>query len=97
MNVGCYPFIWNSQIPPASLSPSFSFVTWQTPYGTFPAADSPIDFMTLTSSDSSIVITGNAATDTIDFTANLDIFGNVDGGAANSIYGGTTTIDGGSA
>jgi hypothetical protein len=97
MNKGGYPFIWNSQIPIASIAPSNSFATIQTPFGTFPVADSPIDFLTLTSSDSSIVITGDAFTDTVDITANLDIFGNVDGGAANSIYGGTSPIDGGTA
>ena len=44
------------------------FSTIQTPSGTYPVAGSPSDVLTLTSSDGSISIVGNAITDTIDFT-----------------------------
>lgn len=46
---------------------SFAFI--QPDAGTTPAADSSTDTLTLTSSDSSITITGNSTTDTIDFVA----------------------------
>ncbi len=44
------------------------FSTIQTPSGTYPVAGSPSDVLTLTSSDGSITIVGNAITDTIDLT-----------------------------
>jgi len=44
------------------------FSTIQTPSGTYPVAGSPSDILTLTSSDGSITIVGNAITDTIDLT-----------------------------
>ena len=43
------------------------FSTFQTPSGTSPVSDSTSDTLTFTSSDSSVGITGNATTDTIDF------------------------------
>jgi len=46
---------------------SNSFSVFQTPFGTSPTAASPTDTMTLTSSDDSVVITGDSSTDTIDF------------------------------
>lgn len=60
---------------------TLSFATIQPPAGTSPAADSPSDVLNLTSSDSSIVITGNSSTDTLDFkvktfTAGSVIFAN---------------------
>lgn len=45
-----------------------SFSTIQTPFGTSPTASSPTDTLTYTSADGSVVITGNALTDTIDFS-----------------------------
>lgn len=48
-------------------SSGMSFSTIQPPAGTSPAADSATDTLNLTASDSTIVITGTAATDTIDF------------------------------
>lgn len=48
----------------------FSFTIIQTDAGTSPAADNTNDTLTLTSSDGSILITGNAGTDTIDFVVN---------------------------
>jgi len=45
-----------------------SFMTIDTPFGTDPVADSAIDTLTLQSSSGAVQITGNAATDTIDFT-----------------------------
>lgn len=47
-----------------------SFATIQPDHGTSPVADSSSDTLTLTSSDGSITITGNATTDTIDFIVN---------------------------
>jgi len=44
------------------------FSTIQTPSGTYPVAGSPSDILTFTSSDGSVIITGNAVTDSIDFT-----------------------------
>ena len=44
------------------------FSTIQTPSGTYPVAGSPSDVLTLTSSNGTVVITGNAITDTVDFT-----------------------------
>jgi len=48
---------------------SSSFTTIQTPAGSSPVANGPHDTLTLTSSDNSISITGNATTDTIDLKA----------------------------
>lgn len=45
----------------------FAFGVIQTPSGTAPTADTYNDTLTFTSSDSSVVITGNATTDTVDF------------------------------
>lgn len=50
-----------------------SFVTIITPSGTSPVADDPNDSLTLTSTGGSIIIIGNAGTDTINF----DVNGNV--------------------
>jgi hypothetical protein len=47
----------------------FAFGVIQTPSGTAPTADTTSDTLTLTSSDSSIGITGNALTDTVDLNA----------------------------
>ena len=44
-----------------------SFKTINTPLGTDPVADSPIDILNLTSSDGSVIITGDATTDTVGF------------------------------
>lgn len=46
-----------------------SFTTIQTPAGSSPVAGSPNDVLTLISSDGSVLITGNALTDTIDIQA----------------------------
>lgn len=48
-----------------------TFAIIQPDAGTSPTADSTSDSLTLTSSDSSLTITGNALTDTIDFVANI--------------------------
>ena len=45
----------------------YSFGIIQTPFGTSPVADGPSDSVTFSSSDSSVVITGDATTDTVDF------------------------------
>jgi len=57
----------------------FTFSTIQVDAGTNPVADTLTDTLTLTSSDASVTITGNSATDTIDFTATSS--GNVNGPA----------------
>ena len=44
-----------------------SFTIFQTPNGTSPVADSPSDTLNFTSSNNTIVITGNSTTDSIDF------------------------------
>lgn len=48
--------------------PTVAFTTMQTDAGTAPVADSASDTLTFTSSDGSIVVTGNSTTDTIDLT-----------------------------
>ena len=45
-----------------------SFATIQTPAGTSPVADSSADILSLTSTDSTVIITGNSTTDTINFS-----------------------------
>lgn len=47
-----------------------SFSTIAVPAGTSPTAASATDTLTLTSSDQSVVITGNSSTDTVDFKVN---------------------------
>lgn len=49
--------------------PGSSFTTIQTPSGTAPTADSETDTLTFTSTGGTVAITGNAATDTINFEA----------------------------
>jgi len=49
-----------------------SFMTIDTPFGTDPVADTATDTLTLQSSSGAIQITGNAATDTVDFTIAVD-------------------------
>lgn len=63
------------------------FSTIQTPAGTYPVAGSPSDVLTLTSSDGSIAIVGNAVTDTIDLTV-------VGGGGGSNAFG-TITLPSG--
>jgi len=53
-------------------SESTSFATIQTDEGTSPAATGPTDILTFTSSDGTVVITGNSGTDEIDFQVNPD-------------------------
>lgn len=48
-----------------------SFETIQTPAGTSPVADGGTDTLTLTSTDSTVTITGTAASDTIDFSCRV--------------------------
>lgn len=45
-----------------------TFKTIQTPAGTYPVATSSTDVLTYTSTDNSVMITGDASTDTINFT-----------------------------
>lgn len=52
------------------LSSTDSFSTIQPDAGTSPVADGPADTLTLTSSDASLTITGNATTDTINYVVN---------------------------
>lgn len=57
-----------------------SFATIQTPAGTSPVATSPTDVLTLSSANSSVTITGNSTTDTVDFSVTKSTIGlgNVD-------------------
>ena len=50
-----------------------AFKTIDTPLGTDPVASTPSDTLTLTSSDSSIDITGTAGSDTVDFKLNNSV------------------------
>lgn len=59
-----------------------SFVIIQTDAGTFPVAATSADTLTLTSSDGSVVITGDSVTDTVDFTVDV-----------NSIVGFSEAVD----
>lgn len=65
---------------------SDSFKTIQVDAGTNPVADSATDVLTLTSSDGSILITGNSATDTIDLTV-------VGGAAGGDVDGPASATD----
>ena len=51
---------------------SDSFVTWDAPAGTDPVADSSTDTVTFTTGDASLLITGTAGTDTMDFAIAAD-------------------------
>jgi len=53
--------------------PSAAFTIIQPDFGTTPVADSIADTLTMTSSDGTIVITGDSTTDTIDFEVNPDL------------------------
>ena len=66
MSYAPFPLIWGG-----IAGATASFTTIQTDYGTFPTADSASDTLTFTSLDGSVVITGEALTDTITFRANL--------------------------
>lgn len=55
------------KIPATPATSSNSFETISTPAGTSPVADSSTDTLSLTSSDSSVTITGTAASDTVNF------------------------------
>ena len=63
MNFAPFPLVWGAFGGGASAS----FTIIQTPAGTYPTAVGPSDVLTYTSSDSSVTITGNALTDTVDF------------------------------
>jgi hypothetical protein len=75
------PRLWITG-PSASNVNSFAFI--QPDLGTTPAADSPTDTLILTSSDSSITITGNSTTDTIDLVWNGAVAGDVVGPASST-------------
>lgn len=63
MNFAPFPLVWGAFGGGASAS----FTIIQTPAGTYPTATGSSDVLTYTSSDSSVTITGNATTDTVDF------------------------------
>lgn len=74
--------------PPGS---SNSFETINAPAGTDPVADSATDTLNLTSSDSKILITGTASTDTLDVTAPTLVVGPSSAtDTAVAVYDGTT-------
>ncbi len=76
---------------------SNSFVTIATPAGTNPVASTPTDTLNLTSVDTSITITGNSGTDTVDFALSsaiqTQIAGKVDSSSIG-IAGGVAPLDG---
>lgn len=61
----------------AAVTPGLPTITFQTPNGTSPVLDSGGAILTLTSTDSSVTITGNSATDTINFAAAAPTITNV--------------------
>lgn len=66
----------------------FAFAVVQTDAGTYPTADANNDTLTLTSSDGSILITGSAATDTVDLTVTGTSVGGFTAGSV--IFAGAT-------
>ena len=72
-------YVWNAGTTSwdtVTGSSTNSFTTFAVPAGTNPIADSSSDTLNLTSSDSSLSITGNSVTDTIDFVLPSTIPGN---------------------
>src|SRR3990167_826123 len=61
-----------------------SFETINVPSGTDPVADSSSDIINFTSADSSLTITGNSGTDTVDFAVR---YSNPDAGARSERFG----------
>lgn len=60
-----------------------AFATMNCPAGTDPVADSATDTLNLTTSDSTVVVTGTVGTDTIDFTVGANLANaNIDAAAA---------------
>lgn len=89
------PHIVSNNTQAGSSASTSSFKTIQPDAGTSPVATSPNDTLTLTSSDGSVTITGNAGTDTVNFqVANpgVDTI-NSDGTAAQTLTVGTTGTD----
>lgn len=61
-------YLWTgSTWAPASAMAADSFTIWQPDVGTAPTASSANDVMDVTSSDGSVIITGDASTKTLDF------------------------------
>lgn len=73
--------VYTTQALAAALN---SFTIIQPSFGTSPVADSPTDTLNLTSSDGSILILGNSATDTIDFTLDSIAIQSLQGVYSNS-------------
>ena len=71
-----------------------AFSTMQTDQGTSPVADSATDTLTFTSSDSTILITGDSITDTIDLQTNgwSGSFTNGDGDTVTVVNGIITNV-----
>lgn len=84
--------IFTSAADPASYS-STSFAIIQPTTGTSPTADAPTDTLTLTSSDGSVVITGNATTDTLDFTLGASFLAEAAQDAVGTIMTDSSEID----
>lgn len=57
--------MWVLVAGPSGVGPAFGVI--QVPNGTNPVATVPTDTLTFTSSNSSVIITGNSSTDTVDF------------------------------
>lgn len=65
-----------------------AFTVIQTDTGTSPVATGPMDTLTLTSSDGSVLIDGDATTDTVDFTIDA---GSIETGVLPIAHGGTNS------
>lgn len=65
-----FPVIWNSGQFSGGSGSGAAFTTIQTPNGTYPVATGA-DPLTLTSTDSTVTITGNSSTDTVNFAARV--------------------------
>lgn len=65
--------------------PSAAFTTIQTDAGTYPVATGVADTLTLTSSDSTVTITGDSTTDTVNFQARIATGATVFGGTTNAV------------
>lgn len=92
MSIRFNPFTGTIDFDGTSTLDTNSFATIQTDFGTYPAAITQTDILTLTSSDGSVVITGNSATDTIDFSIDDDFVKGPASSTSNALarFNGTT-------
>jgi len=70
MSYAPFPLIWGGAGGGGG-GATASFTTIQTDYGTYPTAVGPSDTLTYAAPDGSVIITGEALTDTVTLQANL--------------------------